>query len=80
MHGFRLPWRADDVNLAVDLVPALVRGCFEEELILSRVEKVKVNGALISGDDVLWMGCRFTENLCSGFIECGQRGVSLWFG
>jgi lipoprotein len=57
MHGFRLAWRADDVNLAVNLVPALVWGCFEEELILSRVEKVKVNGVLIGGDNVFWMGC-----------------------
>jgi len=57
MHGFRLTRRANDVNLAVDLVPVFVWGCFEEELILSRVEKVKVNGALVGGDDVLWMGC-----------------------
>lgn len=80
MHWFRLTRRANDVNLTVDLVSALVWGCFEEELILSRVEKVKVNSALIGGDDVLWMGCRFAQNLRSGFVECGQRGVSLWFG
>lgn len=74
MYWFRLTRRANDENLAVYLVPALVRGCFEEELILPRVEKAKVNGALIGGGDVFWLGCCFAENLCGCFVECGQRG------